>query len=137
MFKKKKKFQTCHLSWNSLPNCAIPWYVSSITPGRHHGATGKCSYYAPRALHLTDQAAMAAPNSAERKACWDARDQLWKCLDDNGDKAASCQKFQSEFEANCPAQWVKYFTKRRDFLKYKEKMQTEGFMPAEGPQQPS
>ncbi|XP_068573083.1 cytochrome c oxidase assembly factor 6 homolog [Cebidichthys violaceus] len=80
---------------------------------------------------------MTAPNSAERKACWDARDQLWKCLDDNGDKAASCQKFQSEFEANCPAQWVKYFTKRRDFLKYKEKMQTEGFKPAEGPRQPS
>ncbi|PWA14637.1 hypothetical protein CCH79_00014311 [Gambusia affinis] len=29
---------------------------------------------------------------------------------------------------------VKYFTKRRDFLKYKEKMQTEGFTPAAGPQ---
>lgn len=32
---------------------------------------------------------------------------------------------------------VKYFTKRRDFLKYKERMQTEGFTPAEGPQKPS
>lgn len=49
---------------------------------------------------------MAAPNSAERKACWDARDQLWKCLDDNNDNASPCQKFQSEFEGNCPAQWV-------------------------------
>ncbi|XP_074554234.1 cytochrome c oxidase assembly factor 6 homolog [Halichoeres trimaculatus] len=80
---------------------------------------------------------MSAPNSAERKACWGARDLLWKCLDDNNDNAESCQKFQSEFEANCPAQWVKYFTKRRDFLKYKEKMATEGFTPAEGPEQPS
>ncbi|XP_018539832.1 cytochrome c oxidase assembly factor 6 homolog [Lates calcarifer] len=80
---------------------------------------------------------MTAPNSAQRKACWDARDQLWKCLDDNDGKAASCQKFQSEFEAKCPAQWVKYFTKRRDFLKYKEKMETDGFTPAEGPRQPS
>lgn len=51
---------------------------------------------------------MTAPNSAERKACWDARDSFWKCLDDNNDKAESCQKFQSEFEAKCPAQWVKY-----------------------------
>lgn len=32
---------------------------------------------------------------------------------------------------------VKYFTKRRDFLKYKEKMETAGFTPAEGPGQPS
>lgn len=49
---------------------------------------------------------MTAPNSAERKACWNSRDLLWKCLDDNADKAACCQKFQSEFEATCPAQWV-------------------------------
>ncbi|XP_034081931.1 cytochrome c oxidase assembly factor 6 homolog isoform X2 [Gymnodraco acuticeps] len=51
---------------------------------------------------------MSAPNSSERKACWDSRDLLWKCLDDNGDKAESCLKFQGEFESNCPAQWVKY-----------------------------
>lgn len=109
---------------------------------------------------------MAAPTSAERKACWNARDQLWKCLDDNNDNASPCQKFQSEFEGNCPAQWVsislkiegkktvftwayatfntsclscqvKYFAKRRDFLKYKARMETEGFSPAEGPKQPS
>ncbi|XP_029901784.1 cytochrome c oxidase assembly factor 6 homolog [Myripristis murdjan] len=80
---------------------------------------------------------MAAPSSAERKACWSARDRLWKCLDDNNDQASSCQDVQREFEASCPAQWVKYFTKRRDYLKYKEKMQTEGFSPADGPQQPS
>ncbi|XP_061896311.1 cytochrome c oxidase assembly factor 6 homolog [Entelurus aequoreus] len=76
---------------------------------------------------------MAAPNSAERKACWEARDFFWKCLDDNKDKSSTCHNFQEEFEAKCPAQWVKYFSKRRDFLKYKEKMQTEGFTPAEGP----
>ncbi|XP_047431273.1 cytochrome c oxidase assembly factor 6 homolog [Mugil cephalus] len=80
---------------------------------------------------------MTAPNSSERKACWEARDALWKCLDDNDDKVASCQRFQSEFESKCPAQWVKYFTKRRDFLKYKEKIQTDGFSPAEGSQQTS
>ncbi|XP_056133741.1 cytochrome c oxidase assembly factor 6 homolog [Lampris incognitus] len=77
---------------------------------------------------------MTAPNSAERRACWGARDELWKCLDDNGDQLSSCQKLQEEFESRCPAQWVKYFAKRRDYLKFKEKMQTEGFKPAEGPQ---
>lgn len=74
---------------------------------------------------------MTAPNSSERKACWGARDELWKCLDDNSDRGAACEKYQKEFEANCPNQWVKYFTKRRDFLKFKEKMQEEGFKPAE------
>ncbi|XP_029968854.1 cytochrome c oxidase assembly factor 6 homolog [Salarias fasciatus] len=80
---------------------------------------------------------MTAPNSEERKACWDSRDLLWKCLDDNNDSVSSCQELQSQFEAKCPAQWVKYFTKRRDFLKFKEKMQTESFKPAEGPQEES
>ncbi|KAM8883659.1 cytochrome c oxidase assembly factor 6 homolog [Synchiropus picturatus] len=80
---------------------------------------------------------MSAPNSAERKACWDARDLLWKCLDDSNDNTSACQNFQKEFESNCPAQWVKYFTKRREYLKYKEKMQTEGFSPAEGPKMSS
>lgn len=51
---------------------------------------------------------MAAPNSAERKACWDARDHMWKCLDDNNDEAASCENLQKELEAKCPAQWVSY-----------------------------
>ncbi|KAM4615170.1 cytochrome c oxidase assembly factor 6 homolog [Polymixia lowei] len=78
---------------------------------------------------------MTAPTSAERKVCWGARDDLWKCLDDNNDQASPCEKFQREFEVNCPAQWVKYFTKRRDFLKYKQKMEAEGFTPAEGPKQ--
>ncbi|XP_030640940.1 cytochrome c oxidase assembly factor 6 homolog [Chanos chanos] len=76
---------------------------------------------------------MSAPNSSERRACWGARDKLWKCLDDNQDNAALCEQYQKEFEANCPGQWVKYFIKRRDFLKYKEKIQKEGFEPADGP----
>ncbi|KAM3859283.1 cytochrome c oxidase assembly factor 6 homolog [Diretmus argenteus] len=77
---------------------------------------------------------MAALNAAQRKACWDARDRLWECLDTNKDQAPPCQSFQKEFEASCPNQWVKYFTRRRDYLKFKEKMETEGFKPAERPQ---
>lgn len=75
---------------------------------------------------------MSAPNASQRKACWDARDELWKCLDVNKDLTSACEKHQREFEANCPAQWVKYFSKRRDFLKYKKKIEKEGYEPTEG-----
>ena len=37
----------------------------------------------------------------------------------------------------CFSRQVKYFAKRRDYLKYKEKMENEGFTPAKGPKQPS
>ncbi|KAJ8381989.1 hypothetical protein SKAU_G00027670 [Synaphobranchus kaupii] len=73
---------------------------------------------------------MTAPNSDQRRVCWGARDVFWKCLDDNQD-ATACEKFRKDFEANCPAQWVKYFVKRRDFLKYKEKIEKEGFEPSD------
>ncbi|XP_056101386.1 cytochrome c oxidase assembly factor 6 homolog [Rhinichthys klamathensis goyatoka] len=75
---------------------------------------------------------MSAPNASERKACWSARDELWKCLDAHRDSSSACEKHQLEFEDKCPAQWVKYFVKRRDFLKYKEKIQNEGYEPSEG-----
>ncbi|KAG7320122.1 hypothetical protein KOW79_015975 [Hemibagrus wyckioides] len=75
---------------------------------------------------------MSAPNSKQRQACWGARDELWKCLDLTQDNTAACEKYRKEYEASCPAQWVKYFNKRRGFLKYKEKMEKEGFEPAEG-----
>ncbi|XP_066524335.1 cytochrome c oxidase assembly factor 6 homolog [Hoplias malabaricus] len=74
---------------------------------------------------------MSAPNSQERRTCWGARDQFWKCLDHNQDDVTACQGHKQEFELNCPAQWVKYFNKRRDFLKYKEKFENEGYKPAE------
>nr|XP_055046828.1 cytochrome c oxidase assembly factor 6 homolog [Misgurnus anguillicaudatus]XP_055046829.1 cytochrome c oxidase assembly factor 6 homolog [Misgurnus anguillicaudatus]XP_055046830.1 cytochrome c oxidase assembly factor 6 homolog [Misgurnus anguillicaudatus]XP_055046831.1 cytochrome c oxidase assembly factor 6 homolog [Misgurnus anguillicaudatus] len=75
---------------------------------------------------------MSAPNASERKACWGARDDLWKCLDVNQDETSACGKQLKEFESKCPAQWVKYFSKRRDFLKYKDKIENEGYEPTEG-----
>ncbi|KAL7882987.1 hypothetical protein SRHO_G00006450 [Serrasalmus rhombeus] len=75
---------------------------------------------------------MSAPNSQERRACWSARDEYWKCLDCNQNDVTTCEKYKKEFEMNCPAQWVTYFNKRRDFLKYKEKIEKEGYVPAEG-----
>lgn len=51
-------------------------------------------------------AGMAAPSMKERQACWGARDLYWRCLDDNAEDAARCQKLRSSFEASCPQQWV-------------------------------
>ncbi|XP_012593701.1 cytochrome c oxidase assembly factor 6 homolog isoform X1 [Microcebus murinus] len=66
---------------------------------------------------------MAAPTMKERQACWGARDEYWKCLDENTDDASQCKKLRSSFESSCPQQWVKYFDKRRDFLKFKEEFE--------------
>uniref|UniRef100_A0A8C5MWG5 Cytochrome c oxidase assembly factor 6 homolog n=2 Tax=Leptobrachium leishanense TaxID=445787 RepID=A0A8C5MWG5_9ANUR len=51
---------------------------------------------------------MAAPTAKERKACWDARDHYWKCLDDNSDDNSKCQQLRHCFESNCPQQWIKH-----------------------------
>ncbi|XP_069460285.1 cytochrome c oxidase assembly factor 6 homolog [Ambystoma mexicanum] len=74
---------------------------------------------------------MSAPTAEERKVCWGARDKYWQCLDENGDDFTKCQRLQSFFESSCPQQWVKYFEKRRDYLKYKEKFEAGEFQPSE------
>ncbi|CAK7303138.1 Cytochrome c oxidase assembly factor 6 homolog [Vulpes lagopus] len=50
---------------------------------------------------------MAAPSMKERQACWGARDEYWRCLDDNTEDASRCEKLRSSFEARCPQQWVR------------------------------
>ncbi|KAB0407388.1 hypothetical protein E2I00_019960, partial [Balaenoptera physalus] len=72
---------------------------------------------------------MAAPSMKERQACWGARDEYWKCLDENTEDASQCKKLRSSFESSCPQQWIKYFDKRRDYLKFKEKFEAGEFQP--------
>ncbi|KAM4694702.1 cytochrome c oxidase assembly factor 6 homolog [Discoglossus pictus] len=74
---------------------------------------------------------MAAPSAKERKACWEARDHYWKCLDENKDDASKCGEFKQCFHSQCPRQWIKYFDKRRDYLKFKEKLDAGEFRPSE------
>ncbi|XP_008052689.1 cytochrome c oxidase assembly factor 6 homolog [Carlito syrichta] len=73
---------------------------------------------------------MAAPSMKERLACWEARDEYWKCLDENADDASRCKKIRSSFEASCPQLWIKYFDKRRDYLKFKEQFEAGQFQPS-------
>lgn len=73
---------------------------------------------------------MSAPSAQERKACWDSRDKYWQCLDANKEAADKCQQSRQSFESLCPRQWIKYFDKRRDYLKFKEELESKGFEPA-------
>ncbi|KAI2467350.1 cytochrome oxidase c subunit VIb-domain-containing protein [Annulohypoxylon bovei var. microspora] len=81
-----------------------------------------------------------APDRTERKQCWDARDDFFKCLDKhdvidslNGDgkKIAEkqCSKESKGFEENCATAWVSYFKRYRvaEFQKKKtfEKLEKE------------
>ncbi|KFM09233.1 Cytochrome c oxidase assembly factor 6, partial [Aptenodytes forsteri] len=75
-------------------------------------------------------AKMSAPTMEERKACWGARDEFWQCLDSHGDDASECEKLRLGPSSRRSAR-VKYFNKRRDFLKYKRKLETEGYHPPE------
>ncbi|XP_063807240.1 cytochrome c oxidase assembly factor 6 homolog [Pseudophryne corroboree] len=74
---------------------------------------------------------MTAPSAEERRACWEARDKYWKCLEDNKEDATKCQQLRQCFESRCPRQWTKHFDKRRDYLKYKAQLEAKGFEPAE------
>ncbi|KAI0886501.1 cytochrome oxidase c subunit VIb-domain-containing protein [Annulohypoxylon maeteangense] len=65
-----------------------------------------------------------APDRTERKKCWDARDDFFKCLDKHdvldstkgdGKKIAEkqCAKEHKGFEDNCATAWVDYFKRFR------------------------
>jgi len=71
----------------------------------------------------------AAPTKEERAACWLARDDFWKCLDKSEEDATKCKQQRQQFESSCTNTWLKYFDKRRDYLKYKEKLEKEGYDP--------
>ncbi|KAI2624448.1 oxidoreductase-like protein [Xylaria nigripes] len=82
-----------------------------------------------------------APDRSERKQCWDARDNFYKCLDKHevidsltgeGKKTAdkNCAQEDKAFQENCASAWVTYFKKYRlaEHQKKKtlERLQKEG-----------
>lgn len=74
---------------------------------------------------------MSFPTKEERAKCWNARDKYWDCLEKNGsdDKGNVCVEFRKVFEHSCSAQWVKHFDRRRNYLKFKDKIENEGYEP--------
>jgi hypothetical protein len=49
----------------------------------------------------------APPLKAERLQCWNARDDYWKCLDENNGESSMCEKLRKPFEGYCSKQWVR------------------------------
>ncbi|ESN95593.1 hypothetical protein HELRODRAFT_86725, partial [Helobdella robusta] len=49
---------------------------------------------------------MTAPNKQQREKCWHARDDYWKCLDENNEDVQPCLQFKKIFEQSCSNQWV-------------------------------
>ncbi|ESP02868.1 hypothetical protein LOTGIDRAFT_185601 [Lottia gigantea] len=65
---------------------------------------------------------MAYPNKEEREICYKARDDFWKCVEDNDGDKSKCKKLRSIYESKCSKSWVKHFDKRVEFLNYKKQM---------------
>ncbi len=41
-----------------------------------------------------------------RKACWDAKDNFWKCVDNNNGDHMKCKPEREIFERDCSNTWV-------------------------------
>ncbi len=41
-----------------------------------------------------------------RKKCWDAKDNYWKCVDDNAGDQSKCTQQRERFESDCSKAWV-------------------------------
>lgn len=72
---------------------------------------------------------MSAPNKEERNKCRSSVEQLWSCLDKNENDHSVCNKEKEYFESVCSLSWINYFNRRRDYLKFKDKMENKGFEP--------
>ncbi|GIY12279.1 cytochrome c oxidase assembly factor 6 homolog [Caerostris darwini] len=68
---------------------------------------------------------MSFPDKDKRKKCWASRDAYWECLDQNNDDSACCMELKKCFENDCPNLWVQHFNRKREYLKFKEKLQTD------------
>jgi len=75
---------------------------------------------------------MPFPKAEERKKCWESKDNYWDCMDKNDNDSSKCKAERSKYEESCIKQWITYFDKRRDYLKYKTKLEG-GENPGVGP----
>ncbi|XP_047343810.1 cytochrome c oxidase assembly factor 6 homolog isoform X2 [Vespa velutina] len=73
---------------------------------------------------------MSFPNKEDRLICWSHRDEYWKCLDE-AKSETDCNEFRKKYEQFCPSQWVKHFDRKREYLKFKERLELEGYVPEE------
>ncbi|KAF6209975.1 hypothetical protein GE061_015730 [Apolygus lucorum] len=75
---------------------------------------------------------MSFPDKSSREKCWMQRDQFWDCLNANESTPKEknpCSELRALYVSACPAQWVKHFDRRREYLKFKAKIENDGFEP--------
>lgn len=72
---------------------------------------------------------MSFPTKEQRAKCWGAKDKYWECLDTNDGQDSVCKEFRKLYENSCSGQWVKHFDRKRNYLLFKEKIETEGYEP--------
>lgn len=70
---------------------------------------------------------MSFKSREERTACYKARDDYFECFDKQkaGEKV-DCKKSLELFEKSCGKKWTEHFVRRRDYLKFKERLEKEG-----------
>ncbi|XP_008557702.1 cytochrome c oxidase assembly factor 6 homolog [Microplitis demolitor] len=74
---------------------------------------------------------MSFPSKEDRLNCWGSRDEYWKCLDTKSE--TECTELRKQYEKFCSPQWVKHFDRKRDYLKFKEKIEQEGYVDSQLP----
>lgn len=70
-----------------------------------------------------DSLSMEFKGKAQRTECYGARDLYFECLDANKN---NCKELYANFEQICGKKWTEHFIKRRDYLKFKEKLEKGG-----------
>lgn len=59
----------------------------------------------------------------KRRVCYAARDEYFVCLDKNSE---DCRKQYDSFEAACGLKWTEHFIRKRDYEKFKTRLETDG-----------
>lgn len=71
----------------------------------------------------------------ERTACYEARDAYFDCcekLPEDSDCKKICQSQFENFQKTCGIKWTEHFLRKHKYLKFKERLQTEGISALDG-----
>lgn len=65
---------------------------------------------------------------SNRKSCYKARDEYFKCLEKEGENKNKCRAELKLFHKECPVSWVQHFLRKRGIDKYKDELVKKGIM---------
>lgn len=71
----------------------------------------------------------------ERTKCYATRDAYFGCIEkqpEGTDAKAACKELFDKFEMTCGMKWTEHFIRRRDYLKFKERVEKEGVNSIDG-----